>query len=162
MKIFDATILLSGQVLSAHYSGLFDNYCVGFQERLGPDFPPTASDRPNIVLIEDRDKFNILTREPRFRLEGLAEAFEGAEAVLAVLYRRPGQRDRLGREQYTPEHEAAVAATLRSEAAVFVKTTNDRLSYWSKISRHFAPDAIFRYTDSDGAARITAMARSAA
>lgn len=160
---FDSKILLSDQVFSPHCSGLFENCSVGFLERLGPDFPPTANDRKNIVLIEDRDKFNSLTRGPRFHEQGLAETFAEADAVLLVLFARQSQRERLGRRAHDADHEAAVAATLRSRSAVFIKSTSDRLAHWAKAARLFGPrHCIVRYTDADGAARISPFARSAA
>ncbi|MCQ4631651.1 hypothetical protein GB927_016490 [Shinella sp. CPCC 100929] len=163
MPEFNSAFLLSSQVFSTRDTGVFGEYSTGFVERLGPNISPRSTKRPNILLIEDRDKFCDLSRDPRFHPEGLEEAFEAATAVLAILYRRPSQRERLGMERYTRLHEAAVDATLRGAGvAVFIKTTNDRLSYWPKVVRHFAPGATFRYTDSDGAALITAMAGSEA
>lgn len=160
---FDSKILLSNQVFSPHYSGLFDDCSIGFLERLGPDFPPTANDRKNIVLVEDRDKFNFLTRGPRFHERALAEAFAEAGAVLVVLFARPAQRERLGRWSYGAEHEAAVAATLRSANAVVIKSTGDRLAFWAKVARQLGPrDCAVRFTYEAGAAQITPMARIAA
>lgn len=161
---FDSKILLSDQVFSPSYSGVYEDYSVGFLERLGADFPPTATDRSNIVLVEDRDKFNFLTRGPRFHEQGLAETFAEADAVLLVLFARQAQRERLGRRAHDADHEAAVAATLRgARVSVFIKTTGDRLAFWAKAARLFGPQhCTVRYTDVTGASQITPLARSAA
>lgn len=161
MQRFDIALSLSSQVFSSQHSGVFEDYSVGFLERLGPDFPPTAKDRGNIVLVEDRDQFNSLTRGPRFHERALAEAFAEADAVLLVLFARQSQRERLGRWAHDTEHEAAAAATLRSRSAVFIKSTSDRLAHWAKVARQLGPrDCAVRFTYEAGAARISPVARA--
>ncbi|OJT99162.1 MAG: hypothetical protein BGN83_18280 [Rhizobium sp. 63-7] len=125
---------------------------------------PWDSCLPVRVLIEDRDRRCHASRGARFHPDGLDEAFKVAETVVAVLYRRPLQVEPLGHWRASNEHTSAIDDILAtSQFAVFIKTTNDRLTYWAHAARLLAPATCrFFYTDSDGVAAITSERRAAA
>lgn len=157
MSCIASGFLLSAQPFRPEITGFDGKNFVTFLDRTGLVPSPWGCTGRPLILIEDRDKFSI-GRGVRFTAQAIEDALSAATSIVVVLYRRPGQMERLGQEMRFREHVAIAQTALASPGVrVFVKTTNDRLTFWAQLARAHAPsNHVFRYTDADGAARITA------
>lgn len=161
MQNFCSTHLLLRQPFGRENCGPKGRYFLDLLEPSGP-FPqiPNGQHYKPIHLVEDRDAYRNVPRQARFYGPGVDTAFSDAQSVLVVLF-EPGPGGlRLGSERWGDLQEAAVSELMSADGrpAVVIKTTPDRLGFWTETSVMFGPRSLrLRFTDA--ASGVSEIAR---